>query len=276
MEAKTADQLWGGETTKAVENFQISGQPIPAPVIHWLGPDQGGRGQDQRRARRARRGPRRADRQGRRRGRERRARRPVPDRRLPDRLRHLLEHERERGDRRARRRRGPSQRPRQHGPVLERRLPLRRPPGGARARSTPTCCPALDELRAALERKADEFADLVKAGPHPPDGRGAGHPRTGVRRATPRRSGSGPSACAPRWAASGRSRSAAPRPAPASTPIPSSPPRSARSSAPTPASTSPSPPTPSRRRATATRSSSCRARSRRSPSRCSRSPTTWR
>ena len=37
MEAKTADQLWGGETTKAVENFQISGQPVPAPVIHWLG-----------------------------------------------------------------------------------------------------------------------------------------------------------------------------------------------------------------------------------------------
>ena len=37
MEAKTTDQLWGGETTKAVENFQISGQPIPAPVIHWLG-----------------------------------------------------------------------------------------------------------------------------------------------------------------------------------------------------------------------------------------------
>src|SRR5262245_51788104 len=37
MEAKTTDQLWGGETTKAVENFQISGEPIPAPVIHWLG-----------------------------------------------------------------------------------------------------------------------------------------------------------------------------------------------------------------------------------------------
>jgi fumarate hydratase class II len=32
-----SDQLWGGETTKAVENFQISGQPVPAPVIHWLG-----------------------------------------------------------------------------------------------------------------------------------------------------------------------------------------------------------------------------------------------
>src|ERR671931_2535189 len=37
MEAKAQDQLWGGETTKAVENFQISGQTIPAPVIHWLG-----------------------------------------------------------------------------------------------------------------------------------------------------------------------------------------------------------------------------------------------
>ncbi len=32
-----ADQLWGGETTKAVENFKISGHPIPPPVIHWLG-----------------------------------------------------------------------------------------------------------------------------------------------------------------------------------------------------------------------------------------------
>src|ERR687891_514844 len=37
MEAKTTGQLWGGETTKAVENFQISGHPIPVPVIHWLG-----------------------------------------------------------------------------------------------------------------------------------------------------------------------------------------------------------------------------------------------
>jgi fumarate hydratase class II len=30
-------QLWGGETTKAVENFKISGHPVPAPVVHWLG-----------------------------------------------------------------------------------------------------------------------------------------------------------------------------------------------------------------------------------------------
>ncbi len=33
----TDEQLWGAETAKAVENFPVSGQPIPAPVIHWLG-----------------------------------------------------------------------------------------------------------------------------------------------------------------------------------------------------------------------------------------------
>jgi fumarate hydratase, class II len=32
-----SEQLWGGETSKAVENFKISGQPVPAPVVHWLG-----------------------------------------------------------------------------------------------------------------------------------------------------------------------------------------------------------------------------------------------
>ena len=30
-------KLWGGETDKAVDNFPISGEPVPAPVIHWLG-----------------------------------------------------------------------------------------------------------------------------------------------------------------------------------------------------------------------------------------------
>ena len=31
------DQLWGPETDKAVENFQVSGEPIPAHVARWLG-----------------------------------------------------------------------------------------------------------------------------------------------------------------------------------------------------------------------------------------------
>jgi fumarate hydratase class II len=31
------DRLWGGETDKAVANFPVSGEPIPAAVAHWLG-----------------------------------------------------------------------------------------------------------------------------------------------------------------------------------------------------------------------------------------------
>ncbi len=30
-------ELWGAETRKAVENFPVSGEPIPPAVIHWLG-----------------------------------------------------------------------------------------------------------------------------------------------------------------------------------------------------------------------------------------------
>ena len=31
------DELWGAETKKAIENFQVSGEPIPPHVAHWLG-----------------------------------------------------------------------------------------------------------------------------------------------------------------------------------------------------------------------------------------------
>ena len=37
----TDQQLWGGETEKAVNNFPISGEAIPVPVIHWLGAIKG-------------------------------------------------------------------------------------------------------------------------------------------------------------------------------------------------------------------------------------------
>src|SRR3954451_6057799 len=30
-------ELWGKETSKAVENFPVSGEPVPVPVIRWLG-----------------------------------------------------------------------------------------------------------------------------------------------------------------------------------------------------------------------------------------------
>src|SRR5947207_547761 len=32
-----AEELWGDETTKAIANFPISGEPIPIPVARWLG-----------------------------------------------------------------------------------------------------------------------------------------------------------------------------------------------------------------------------------------------
>src|ERR1041385_7839976 len=34
---ETRRELWGVETVKAVANFPVSGEPIPAPVARWLG-----------------------------------------------------------------------------------------------------------------------------------------------------------------------------------------------------------------------------------------------
>jgi fumarate hydratase class II len=31
------EQLWGAETTKAIENFPVSGERVPTPVVRWLG-----------------------------------------------------------------------------------------------------------------------------------------------------------------------------------------------------------------------------------------------
>src|SRR6201991_390298 len=41
---ETPTELWGGETTKAVANFPVSGERVPVPVVHWLRPGQGGAG----------------------------------------------------------------------------------------------------------------------------------------------------------------------------------------------------------------------------------------
>jgi fumarate hydratase class II len=37
MGVQETEQLWGGETAKALDNFPISGERIPASVVHWLG-----------------------------------------------------------------------------------------------------------------------------------------------------------------------------------------------------------------------------------------------
>ncbi len=36
-DVETQTELWGGETRKAVANFTVSGEPIPASVARWLG-----------------------------------------------------------------------------------------------------------------------------------------------------------------------------------------------------------------------------------------------
>ena len=37
MSTAERQELWGGETRKAIANFPVSGEPIPAPVARWLG-----------------------------------------------------------------------------------------------------------------------------------------------------------------------------------------------------------------------------------------------
>ena len=37
MATETRQELWGGETRKAVDNFPVSGEPIPVSVARWLG-----------------------------------------------------------------------------------------------------------------------------------------------------------------------------------------------------------------------------------------------
>src|SRR4051794_2268692 len=37
MSVDEKQQLWGGETTKAVDNFPISGETVPVSVVRWLG-----------------------------------------------------------------------------------------------------------------------------------------------------------------------------------------------------------------------------------------------
>jgi fumarate hydratase class II len=36
-DVETRTELWGGETRKALENFTVSGEPIPSSVARWLG-----------------------------------------------------------------------------------------------------------------------------------------------------------------------------------------------------------------------------------------------
>ena len=158
-----ADAYYGASTQRAVLNFPISGLRFPRPFIRVLGLIKMA-------AARVNAGPRPAgredvegDRGGRARSRRRQVRRPLRDRHLPDRLRHLDEHERERGDRqpgeRAARRgprleSGPPERPREHVPVLQRRDPDGASTSPRWWRSSEELIPALEELAGAAARRS--------------------------------------------------------------------------------------------------------------------------
>src|SRR3954451_16714830 len=37
QETAQREELWGGETRKAIDNFPVSGERVPASVVRWLG-----------------------------------------------------------------------------------------------------------------------------------------------------------------------------------------------------------------------------------------------
>ncbi len=125
-------QLWGGETSKAVENFPISGERVPVQVVRWLARLKGAAAAvngelgllSKRTAAKIEKAAREIA-EGKHDG-------QFPIDVFQTGSGHFDEHERQRGDREARRRWCARQRPRQHGPVLKRRVPLGRAPGGAR------------------------------------------------------------------------------------------------------------------------------------------------
>ena len=165
-----ADARWGAQTQRAVENFPISGAADRPAADRRAGLDQGG-------------GRRRStaalevipkdiadgDPRRRRRGRRRPVGRPLPDRRVPDRLGHVVEHERQRGDRVAgvgAAGRGRSTRTTTSTRRSRRTTCSRRPSTSPRsAASSSDLVPALEHLERALRQGgAASSGRVVKSG----------------------------------------------------------------------------------------------------------------
>ena len=176
---ETPTELWGGETTKAVANFPVSGERVPLPVVRWLGRIKGN------------------------------AARVNAELGLLD--AELAEKIAAAGDEIAAgkhdaqfpidvfqtgsgtssnmnaneviatlSRRAP-ERPREHGAELQRRLPERRPPRRAR-RGDEHAAARARAAREQLRRQGRGVQGPRQVRPHAPDGRRPGHARPGVRR----------------------------------------------------------------------------------------------
>ena len=186
-----ADRYWGAQTQRSIRNFPIGWEKQPAAIVRALGVIKQAAARGQRRAGQARPDARQGDRGGGGGGGVGRARRPFPAGGLADRIRHAVEHERQRGDlepgdRAARRRdrledAGASERPRQHEPELERHLPdgdaHRRGGGGARRDAAG---PA--QAARGARRQGGGVQGHHQDRPHPHPGRDAADARPGVRR----------------------------------------------------------------------------------------------
>jgi fumarate hydratase class II len=176
----TPQELWGGETRKAVDNFPVSGERVPVSVVRWLGRVKGA-------AARAN------------------ADLGLLDADLAQRIAaagdDIAEGKHDAqfpidvfqtgsgtssnmnaneviaaiaGEGRA------PQRPREHGPVLQRRVPERRAPGRAR-RGDEHAAAGARAARAVLRRQGRGVQGHRQVRPYAPDGRRARHARAGVR-----------------------------------------------------------------------------------------------
>ena len=168
-----ADRYWGAQTERSRKNFRIGEERMPRPLIRALAIVKRAAAEtnlalgslDARRAK--------AIVAGGAGDRRRQARRSFPAVGLADRLRHPDQHERQRGDRQPRQRNarrqarreiaGPSQRSRQHGPVVERQLPDRHAHRGGGGNIAAAAAGA-GASAAALKAKTKEFASIVKIG----------------------------------------------------------------------------------------------------------------
>ena len=211
---ETPTELWGGETTKAVANFPVSGERVPLPVVRWLGRIKGT-------AARAN------------------AELGLLDAELAERIAAA-------GDEIAAGKHdaqfpidvfqtgsgtssnmnanevianlaGEGAHPNDHvnmGQSLQRRLPERRPPGRA-GRGHEHAAARAGAARGELRGQGRGVQGHRQVRPHAPDGRRAGHARPGVRRLRRADPARPPARRRTRCRRSRRSRSAAPPPAPA-------------------------------------------------------------
>ena len=170
-----ADRLWGAQTERSLQHFEISTEKMPIELIRALALVKRSAAVVNRALGMLDAEEGRRDHRRRRRGDRRQARRRVPARRLADRHRHADQHEHERGDRQPRLELlggargegapGPPERPRQPQPVVERRLPdgdARRRGRGARRAG---CIPPVAALRDTLAQQGRRRSPtIVKIG----------------------------------------------------------------------------------------------------------------